>query len=159
MKRYYFLVILFALAFLQTTIIPLNLLLLMLAALAFCRTLRELLIFAFSSGLLLDFLSGMTFGLGSFFFLVFVTVLYSSRQKFIHTTYRPDLKTVAPLLFFSVFLGEILWQVFFAYFTGQSLTFPWIQIFVGIFISFVFFPTVSWLSLRWQETEQLGLQF
>jgi len=159
MKRYYFLAILFALSFLQTTIIPLNLLLLALSAWAFCRTLRELLIFAWLSGLLLDFLSGQLLGPGALFFLVFVTILYSSRQRFIHTTYEPSFRAVAPLLLVAVFLGEVFWQIFIAFVTASPLTFPWINILIGVIFALVFFPVVSYFSLRWQEMEQLELRF
>lgn len=159
MKRYYFLAILFALSFLQTTIIPFNLLLLALAAWAFCRSLRELVIFAWLSGLLFDFLSGSPLGLGASFFLVFVTVLFFLRQRFIHTALEPSIRAVVPLLLTAVFLGQIFWQLFFALATSSSLNFGWIQILIGVILAFAFFPVISYFSLRWQETEQLELRF
>jgi len=159
MKKYWFLIILFILSFLQTTILPLNLLVIALSCWAFCRSLRELLIFAWLSGLLLDFLAGQPLGIGALFLLVFVTCLYFVRQKFIHTAYEPSLRIVAPLLSLSVFLAEICWQIFISFVTSSTITFSWINILTGIILALVFFPVISYFSLRWQETEQLELRF
>jgi len=159
MKRYWFLIILFAFCFLQTTVVPLNLLIIALSAWAFCRTLRELLIFSWFSGLLFDFLSANPIGSGAFFFLVFVTVLFFLRQKFINASFGPSLKSVFPLLSAAVFFGEIIWQVFVSFLTSSALVFPWINIFSGVIFALLFFPLVSYFSLRWQENEQLELRF
>lgn len=159
MKRYWFLVVLFAVVFFETTIIPFNLLLVALAAWTFCRQLRQLMILAWLSGLLLDFLLKVPLGFNALFFLVFVFILYFARQKFIHTTYELSLKTVAPLLITAVFLGEISWQIFIALVTSSFVAIGWINVLTTVILALLFFPFVSYLSRRWQDTEQLELRF
>lgn len=159
MRKHYFLLLLVIFSFLQATIIPLNLVFIGLSSWAFFRPLRDLYIYGFVVGVLLDFLSARTLGVSAFFFLLFITIIFLIREKFIHTEV-PSTKTVIPIFLLLLTLGEALFGIFVPIFeAGPRFFVNWIYIFVQDIFGLVLFPIFFYLHLRWPKEEQLELRF
>ena len=106
-----FLIIIF-LAFVQTTIIPFNLVLLVVICLAVLLSPRSGLTWAFLAGLILDLTSGQTLGFSSLIFLTiaFLINLYKSKFKAANFIYLLPF-TLFSVWFYSQLKGEPLFLV------------------------------------------------
>lgn len=159
MRRYYFLVLLIVLTFLQSTIVPLNLVLISLSSWVFFRNLREIYISAFVAGLLLDFLSARFVGVTVLFLLILMTFTYLVRARFIHTEF-PSVRAVLPLFLIILTFGEIVFETYISLVLGSARFDPnWKTIIIQDIAGFVLFPIFYYLSLRWPKEEQLELRF
>lgn len=159
MRKHYFLLLLTMFSFLQATIVPLNLVFIGLSAWAFFRPLRDLFIYGFLVGVLLDFLSARTLGVSAFFFILLVTIIFLIRERFFHTEV-PSTKTIIPLFIILLTLGGILFEIFITFSElGPRFFVNWTHIFIQDIFGVVLFPVFFYLHLRWSKEEQLELHF
>ncbi len=82
MKNLFFLFLIFSLSFLQSTFLPLNLILLLVISLAIYLPARRGLIAAFGLGLWVDLLNSSSIGLTSLLFLTIVLLINLYRSRF-----------------------------------------------------------------------------
>lgn len=82
-------VLIFLFGILQSTLIPINLLLVLVILFAVNMNFREGVALAFLAGITKDFMTGAVFGLSSIFFLfaVFLLILYNRKYKLSNLTY------------------------------------------------------------------------
>lgn len=137
---YPFLIIVF-LAFVQTTVFSLDLVLLAVLLLAVLLSPKSGLIWAFMAGIILDFAGGRALGPSSLIFLmlVFLLNLYKSKFKAAHLIY------LVPFTFFSTFLFNLL--------KGEPLF--WLNFIITTLLIFIIWPLFNLIIKR---SDEAGLQ-
>ncbi len=111
MKQYLILIPIFFLAILQGAFLKLNLVLLLVLIWAAFRPSKEVILIAFSSGLLLDLAKGMPLGLSSLVFLVtsYLLLLYRRRFDSLHQIFLPVFVFLASIFYFLIFNRYLFW--------------------------------------------------
>jgi len=157
-KTYYFFLTLVLVAFFQSTVWPANLVFLLLVIWAFLKSSREVLVTAFFSGLVLDFLIGSHLGTESIGFLTILAVILFLRSRFFPKALNAW--KALPFAMLSVFLGSIALSIFTNWLdSGKfSLFFLWQAAFWEVILTVFFYPIFEYLSLRWERGEDLQLQ-
>jgi len=111
MKPYLILIPIFLLAILQGAFLKLNLVLLLVLTWAVFRPPKEVVLIAFSSGLLLDLAKGMPLGLSSLLLLIacFLLLLYRRRFDSLHPVFLPIFVFLASVLNSLIFNRYWFW--------------------------------------------------
>jgi len=111
MKPYLILIPIFLLALFQGAFLKLNLVLLLVLTWATFRPPKEVILVAFSSGLLLDLAKGMPLGLSSLIFLVasYLLLLYRRRFDSLHPVFLPIFVFLASTFYSLIFNRHWLW--------------------------------------------------
>jgi len=157
-KTYYFFLVLVFFAFLQSTVWPTNLVFLTLAIWSFQRSAKEILVTTFFAGLVLDFLTGGTLGVSSFWFLLILSLILLFRFRFLAKGSLTGWQ-IFPFVATFVFLGSlVLSTALHSVESGRlTLAFFWPQLLAEVITTVIFYPIFGYLSLRWQK-ENLQLQ-
>lgn len=140
MKNILVLLPILILAVLQSSIVPLNLVLLAIISWSVLREAREGMLIAFFSGLILDFLTGKTLGLTSLITLFLSLLIYLYKNRF----QADRLAFLLPFTLFSLIVTDLL--------GGLS----WLSVVNTILIVFIF-PIFNFLAKSFGE-EQLKLK-
>ncbi len=137
MRSYFVLILIFLLALLQGAFLPLNLVLLMILIWAAIRPVRETIIIAFVSGLLLDCAWGTTWGISSLIFLLTAYILHLYSRKFdpLHPAFLP----------FFVFLSASLYSLITRHY------FYWVEALILAFLVFLMRPLIKYFSLGFEK--------
>lgn len=111
MKPYLILLPIFILALFQGAFLKLNLVLLLVIFWASSRPSKEVLLVAFSSGLLLDLAKGFNLGFSSLVFLVvcYVLLLYRRRFDSLHPVFLPIFVCLASIISQRLYTHHWLW--------------------------------------------------
>jgi len=104
MQNFLVLLPILILAILESSIIPLNLVLLAIICWSVFRPAREGILTAFFAGLILDFLSGETLGFSSILFLVLSLLIYLYKNRF----QANKLTFLLPFTLFSLIMIDLL---------------------------------------------------
>jgi rod shape-determining protein MreD len=157
-KNYYFFLTLVFAAFLESTIWPIHLVFLLLVIWAFLRSPGEILVTAFFSGLVLDFLTGTTLGVRSLSFLLVLAVIIFLRFRFFPKTL--SFTKVLPFIVLFVFFGSIFLSILvnWAESGKLSLFFLWSKAVWEVVLTIVFYPIFEFLSIWWEKREDPQLQ-
>jgi len=111
MKPYLILIPIFFLAILQGAFLKLNLVLLLVLTWATFRPPKEVILIAFTSGLLLDLAKGMPLGLSSLLLLItcYLLLLYRRRFDSLHPVFLPVFVFLASVIYFLIFNRYWYW--------------------------------------------------
>lgn len=157
-KTYYFFLILVFAAFLESTIWPVNLVFLLLVIWAFFRSPREILVTAFFTGLVLDFLIGTTLGVRSLSFLLILSAILFLRFRFFPKTLF--FSKALPFVIFFIFFGSIFLSILVNWEESGKLSFffLWSKDVWEVVLAVFLYPIFEFLSMWWEKQEDPQLQ-
>lgn len=159
LKQNYLFLLLTILAFLQSTIVLPNLVLVSLFTLVFHLNLRWVIYLAFFSGILLDFLEGTPLGSQAVILLFLSLVWFFVRNQFFATAAQAWSHWL-PQLVLAVIAGSQFYQflINLVNFNQLTLTIVWSKISAEIILAILAFVPFSYLCQRWIK-QQLELRF
>lgn len=134
--------LLLLLTFLQSTILPLNLILLAILSVSVLKSTEAGLVWAFLAGLILDFLTGETLGFSSLVFLMAVFLLNLYKTKF----QAANFLYLLPFTFLSVWV----------YTAAKGDPVSWLNLIITTLLIFVVWPILA-LFIVQKEGENLQL--
>lgn len=134
--------LLLLLTFLQSTILPLNLILLAILSVSVLKSTEAGLVWAFLAGLILDFLTGETLGFSSLVFLMAVFLLNLYKTKF----QAANFLYLLPFTFLSAWV----------YTAAKGDPVSWLNLIITTLLIFVVWPILA-LFIVQKEGENLQL--
>ena len=145
MKQLWIYLLLLLLAFLQTTFVPINLVLLLVVLWAAIRTPKDAITFSFIAGIVLDLLSGRLLGMSALLFLTII-VLFSFFRK---NVWSSHILAVLAVVFVSSF------------FFSLATSIPWNiwKAVAEVILTIILKPVISFVDVEFQGEQPIQLDF
>ena len=159
-----FILILIALAFIQISSVPFDLVLVAIATWAFFRPGREVLLEALIAGLLLDFLGKYTLGVNASLMVGATLLILVVKEGFLAMKTRPvepNFWLAIPFLLLPLVFAIIVYPSLLNFFENGNflIDFNSQRLIIDISFAVLIYPVLSFLSLRWQSDRPVQLDF